>query len=365
MDPFCYGAKMTYSPKGRFLLPYFIVLMTLLILIIVWLNTNQNFEMSTQCSPSEANEFNGFYLRRKLSSNNNNIFFIESSCMTREMNNSKGIRLNSRQACAIYSAAKKNPTRYIVLFHSCPLDNDFYEKASPVIKELLDLPNVAIVSKAIIDIYTGSLLEPLIHSGKIFQSQYPIEHNADILRIFLVYLFGGAYMDMDVVSLKPLDDLGHNFIGAQEETQLGSGVFQFDFDGNGHEYLKRILQEVVQNYDPYTWAGNGPVLAGHVLQKFCNMSAVIDWRIVGKIPGCNITVHPPKVFYPIEYSSWSTYYNESKADYVKEQLKETYVVHVWNHLSRQADVIIGSNQPYGNIAKEHCAPIYWKSKHHF
>lgn len=44
---------------------------------------------------------------------------------------------------------------------------------------------------------------------------------ADFLRIALVYLYGGFYMDLDMLSLKPLDDLREHTLVLAEEKTIG------------------------------------------------------------------------------------------------------------------------------------------------
>lgn len=53
----------------------------------------------------------------------------------------------------------------------------------------------------------------------VYDNYHHIVQKADFLRIILVYLFGGFYMDMDIYLLKPLDELvGFQAIIAEEKT---------------------------------------------------------------------------------------------------------------------------------------------------
>uniref|UniRef100_A0A0K8SYV7 Alpha 1,4-glycosyltransferase domain-containing protein n=3 Tax=Lygus hesperus TaxID=30085 RepID=A0A0K8SYV7_LYGHE len=297
------------------------------------------------------------FATHRLTESENNVFFIETSCAKdSEKFVPGGLVLTPPQACAIYSTAYHNPFKQVFLIYTCPLSNNFYSKSSGVTKALFDLPNFSVVQANLTYIYSKSPLSTL--DGALQKSQYPVEHNADILRILLVYLFGGTYMDLDVVSTKPLDDLGVNYIGAQQEDQLGTGVFNFKAH---HPYLKEILEETNRAYDPNAWAAAGPVLATSVLRKVCNLTQSTNLEIIGHIPYCGITVWGYKVFYPIRYWDWALYWH-GNWPLVEPMLNETYVVHVWNHMksvSSSDNVIkVGSEQPYAKLAEQNCIPVY-------
>lgn len=51
------------------------------------------------------------------------------------------------------------------------------------------------------------------------QFKYDVQR-ADFLRLALVYIYGGFYMDMDIMCLKPLDKLLHNQIVLAEEKTI-------------------------------------------------------------------------------------------------------------------------------------------------
>uniref|UniRef100_A0A1S4LPB7 Uncharacterized protein n=2 Tax=Ixodes scapularis TaxID=6945 RepID=A0A1S4LPB7_IXOSC len=48
-------------------------------------------------------------------------------------------------------------------------------------------------------------------SGAMRSSSYPAVHMADVLRLAVVYKYGGVYLDLDIVMLRSLQDL-HNCV---------------------------------------------------------------------------------------------------------------------------------------------------------
>lgn len=66
--------------------------------------------------------------------------------------------------------------------------------------------------------------DEFVRSGVMEKGRWPVEQYSDMLRILTLWKFGGIYMDLDVVSLKPMPLI--NFIGAEYpgDTLLASGV---------------------------------------------------------------------------------------------------------------------------------------------
>lgn len=72
----------------------------------------------------------------------------------------------------------------------------------------------------------------------------------------------------------------------------------------------------------------------------------------------NFTVFAPEVFYSIGWNEWKIYFNSSKRNFVKEKIKHSMSVHLWNHLSKNEPIILNSGQPYEDIAKEYCPNVF-------
>lgn len=66
----------------------------------------------------------------------------------------------------------------------------------------------------------------VIHAtGALNYSLWPVAHSSDVLRYTTLYKFGGIYLDLDVLVLKPLNDLS-NFAG--RPTNYKQIDFNFD-----------------------------------------------------------------------------------------------------------------------------------------
>ncbi|KAG8306134.1 hypothetical protein J6590_055107 [Homalodisca vitripennis] len=123
------------------------------------------------------------------------IFFLETSC-----HSEPGIHLTPRQACAVESAAKMNPTMDVyVLFPSPVVDNISHPSH---LQELLSYTNVRLRHLPMDLYFQDSPLAEWYSSGILRTSRWPRSHASDILRYLTLWKFGGIYLDLDVVVIK-------------------------------------------------------------------------------------------------------------------------------------------------------------------
>jgi lactosylceramide 4-alpha-galactosyltransferase len=73
-----------------------------------------------------------------------------------------------------------------------------------------------------------------------------------------------------------------------------------------------------------------------------------------------IAVLPPSVFFSVDYRSWKLFFDESRSDEVLKKVEGSYGVHLWNKMSSQEKIIVGSKQAYGLLAQIYCPRVYWK-----
>ena len=110
---------------------------------------------------------------------------------------------------------------------------------------------------------------------------------SDLLRVLLVYQYGGIYMDTDIFVVKPLDSLQMNSIGWQDGTRgtMNGAFFKFE---KGNRFLEACLKDYVKNYNGAIWAHNGPKLLTRVYHEFMWSSSVVnvvDYKLFYMIDG--------------------------------------------------------------------------------
>lgn len=297
----------------------------------------------------------------EIKTSSRNIFFIESRCGTmREMSKRSpddGVVFNARQTCAVESTARMNPNHSIYILHTCPLDEDFYKKSPKYIQELMSYSNVHMVQLNMSEFFIRTNVEDLFFGGKFEVSRHPIEHVSDVMRLLTLWRYAGTYMDIDVVTIRPIEELGTNYAGWQDGNTIATGVLNFDEAGFGHQVLTHCLEELQKKFDPDNWSTNGPILITNTLMRLCQIRP-------GK--SCqHFTAYPVPVFYPIYYTEWRLFFKEAYSDFVMNKLNRTYVVHLWNKMSRDCVVNVGSRLAYALLAERYCPKAYFNCGNKF
>jgi len=237
------------------------------------------------------------------------IFFLDAS--------QTGV-LSARQMCAVESASKNNPGADVyVLVLSPPSD------LSLVTNEALKIVSRHYKNVQILSLRPSDFSS--ISSTENFQSQ---QH---ILAISVIKKFGGVYLDMDLVVLKPLGHLDTNFVCFYHNEEISNVVFGFEKNNS-------FLAEWIQNRN-------------------------LNNRISDFSSAFNIL--PTKVFFPLDSSHWKFLFKNTNFKKVSTVVEESSAIHVWNALSDVEQISVGSNQAYSLLAKEHCPRSYWSCYNQF
>lgn len=175
---------------------------------------------------------------------------------------------------------------------------------------------------------------------------------SNLLRIAVLYKYGGAYLDTDFVVLRDFFDL-RNAIGVQsvdsktkQWTRLNNAVLIFDIN---HPVLLDFMEDFAENFNGNRWGYNGPYLISRVVER------------VGTKRGYNLTILPPKAFYPVNWMEINKLLkkprNESESKWVESKVNElnegeTYGIHLWNRSSKELEIEEGS--VVAKIISDHC-----------
>ncbi|KAJ1437400.1 Nucleotide-diphospho-sugar transferase [Sesbania bispinosa] len=201
----------------------------------------------------------------------------------------------------------------------------------------------------------GTLAEGWFHElrkGKKDPGEIPLSQNlSNLIRLAVLYKYGGVYLDTDFILLKPLKGL-RNCIGAQSMdfggkhwTRLNNAILIFDMN---HPLLLRFINEFGLTFDGNKWGHNGPYLVSRVVGK------------LGKRPGFKFTILPPMAFYPADWNKIGGFFRKPKtqgeAKWVEAKLLqlrgETYGVHLWNKQS--SGLIIEEGSVIARLVSDHC-----------
>ncbi|KAJ4703433.1 putative Alpha 1,4-glycosyltransferase family protein [Melia azedarach] len=271
-------------------------------------------------------------------------FFENSSCKSTFFMTwiSEFNSFGNREIFAMESLFKSHPNACLVMV-SNSLDS---RKGSLVFKPFLDKGFKVIAVKPDFDyIFKNTPAEEWFNKlkkGNIDPGFISLGQNlSNLLRLALLYKFGGIYLDTDVIVLKNLSKL-RNTIGAQtmdSETKnwsrLNNAVLIFD---KNHPLLFKFIQEFSLTFDGNKWGHNGPYLVSRVVS-----------RVTGR-PGFTFNVLPPSAFYPVDWSRIRSFFrgprNKQHSKWLHNKLelirRQSFTVHLWNKESNLFSVEDGS-----------------------
>ncbi|XP_077529406.1 lactosylceramide 4-alpha-galactosyltransferase-like [Haemaphysalis longicornis] len=249
-----------------------------------------------------------------------NIFLLETSART---------NIDSRVACAIESAARQNP-EWTVFYLSLE------DTSSRYMDELTStLPNIQHQRSSLMEIFNGTVMFNWYLSGIWTTSPYKVMHLSDALRLALLWKYGGAYVDLDVVVLGSFDDV-RNSVCRELFPDVGNAVMTFD---KGHPFLLHCMQEFAASYRSMDYPYNGPRLLDRVLCELCTEEVFYNEE---NFECAGVHVLESKAFFPVSYPEWHRPFYAEDADEVLNDCKNSTVIHLWNSLSHAAMIEPGS-----------------------
>ncbi|KAL6903743.1 hypothetical protein ACP4OV_004556 [Aristida adscensionis] len=190
--------------------------------------------------------------------------------------------------------------------------------------------------------------------GEVSPGSVPLGQNlSNLLRLALLHRYGGVYLDADVVVLRPLSGL-RNAIGAQSVDEatgdwrrLNNAVMAFD---RGHPLLREFIAEFAAAFDGSKWGHNGPYLVSRVAARLRRRRS----------PELDVTVLPPRAFYPVDWTKIGGLFvapKDRKGErWVKAKVEnikgESLGIHLWNRESGKLEMEEGS--VIGNLISDSC-----------
>jgi len=107
----------------------------------------------------------------------------------------------------------------------------------------------AYISAEVVNTFRDSLT---VHEAGSFW----YSHETDLVRLFVLWEFGGFYLDTDVIVLRSMSHL-HNVIGLQEQQYANGAVIQ---SMRRNPFIGWALNEFLKSYNGSDWGANGPTL---------------------------------------------------------------------------------------------------------
>ncbi|XP_555204.3 lactosylceramide 4-alpha-galactosyltransferase [Anopheles gambiae] len=285
------------------------------------------------------------------------VYFIESSAPFKRI-----ITIGPRQACAIESAARANPLKkIIVLFASWnPITNPSQVRF-PDLPTLAGFGNVHFRWLDLNRFAQGTPVEAVIRSDLLHERPNGAEYLSEILRLVLLYKYGGIYLDLDVVTLKTLDFVNANFFGAETERLVGTSVIGLRRGGFGELFAERCLDNF-KYFDEQKNIRNGSFLLTYQVVQTCEtltLQEILD-------SGCRgmLQVHRRSIFHPFDETNVGMMFDPSRLEEAKDRLAHAMTVHMLHRTSGKMRVA-GGTTGYQLIAQNYCPRVYEENSYDF
>ncbi|KAH8250125.1 hypothetical protein KR026_005638, partial [Drosophila bipectinata] len=286
------------------------------------------------------------------------IFFIETMYHPDVNDPVRRPKLGPRQACAIESAARHNPNFQVFIMFV----GSTYRPTGgrdPLAEVVSSYANVNFRSLNIWSFAAETPLESWLERGDIFTSKYFFSHLSDFLRFMTLYRFGGIYLDMDAIVLRNLEHLPSNCVGAEDLGSINSAIIKIAATTTGHNIAKQFVYDLRENFNGSIWINNGPGVVTRVTKKLCQTDQ-IPQMFLRPAPCSGIKVFRPDAFYPVHWSKWQNFFDSDKLEETMISMKNSYVAHLWNNLSKNETVTTTSKNAFRRIAEENCPRVYNK-----
>lgn len=135
-----------------------------------------------------------------------------------------------------------NPNSSVVVLFLTPTDHIRLTNSNDF-QSILSYRNIYIRYLNTLDLTKGTLLEKWMDKKLLQNSKYAVGHTSDILRIALLYKYSGIYLDLDTITIKPLNELNATSFACdgKEGSLINNGILKFS--ENPQKELLEIMLE--------------------------------------------------------------------------------------------------------------------------
>ena len=142
---------------------------------------------------------------------------------------------------------------------------------------------------------------------------------ADYVRFWVLYNYGGVYLDTDMLLVKPLDSFLHHsvFLGREDAFNVSMGII-------GSVCHSDFCKMCLSYYDAMDFKLVSPPIITRVITPHLFQYGLSEDDCTQSLSN-DIVVYKSEFFYPIHYST--QFELSSISEYIKE---DTIAVHLWN-----------------------------------
>ncbi|XP_050699124.1 lactosylceramide 4-alpha-galactosyltransferase-like [Eriocheir sinensis] len=267
-----------------------------------------------------------------------NVFLTEMSCSPRPL---------YRSWCALESWALQNRRASVWLV----MLGKAVDPSDGLLLALSEAyPNLRLVTMDLDWLFSSLPTHRLFSSGQWAGSTWPGKSLSNMVRLALVWRFGGFYTDFDTVCLRDVQGLS-NVVGSQSSEIVNNAVFHFE---HHHPFVQDNMEQQNKNFDGASFNVNGVNIMSEAAKTACNTSDFED--LVRKREGLcrGFRVLPESAFYPVAWDSWRDIFRPGAGPNLLKRLNGSYVLHAWNVFSALSPIRIGMGTLYDLVSSAYC-----------
>ncbi|CAL0313600.1 unnamed protein product [Lupinus luteus] len=158
-------------------------------------------------------------------------------------------------------------------------------------------------------------------------------HYSELVRLAALYMYGGIYLDSDIIVLKPISAL-NNSVGMEDHvagSALNGAVMAFE---RHSPFIMECLEEFYATYDDTKLRWSGADLLTRVAKKFLGEE-------INSMKQLKLKVEPSYIFFPISSGNITRYFiapatktEKAEQEVLLEKIvQESLTFHFWNSLT--------------------------------
>jgi mannosyltransferase OCH1-like enzyme len=170
------------------------------------------------------------------------------------------------------------------------------------------------------------------------------QHQADLMRIHILHKIGGVYMDIDVLSLQPLDGSMIKPI-CEQYSNTADNLYE-NCTVMSKESPNKLANCVIMSRknNPFIeeWIVQYETNYGNHQDWWVGLSVITPYYLALKMPD-KISILTQKMFIPFLYDNMDFFYKD-----ISNTLTESFTVHLWETETRKTNLIPRNKQYFSN-----------------
>ena len=184
-------------------------------------------------------------------------------------------------------------------------------------------------------------------------STFPAAQRSDVVRVALIWKYGGFYMDLDVIVLRPLHCL-RNTAGlvGHISNWVENGVMTFDA---GHKFVWFLMKYMAFSFKPDVYISLGPATLTDAIKYYCDTAELTSRRRYECRNDAWLHLQGPQAFYAIGNDRQDAFYRLPADGEDIARLRKSFLSHIYDAGNGRTVV---KDCLYDLLAQEYCPTVH-------